>query len=266
LHRSRSEMRARKRRLLEMLRAYRAAADALPDAVVVVDRNTQRILWFNEAATGLLGLVHPRDMGAPVAECLQPLALARWLAAGRRAEPILDAQAPTDARLRLNLRLIPYSEDHWLLVARDVSKLMQLEQVRRDFVANVSHELRTPLTVIHGYLELIEPGPDTEWSGPIAEMRRQSQRMTRLVEDLLTLSRLEGQDRLPDEPVPMATLLATLLREAQTLSAGQHLIAVVDSAGCDLHGAEAELHSAFANLVANAVRYTPAGGQITIRF
>jgi len=264
LHRSRAEMRARKRRLLEMLRAYRAAADALPDAVVVVDRNTQRILWFNEAATGLLGLVHPRDMGAPVAECLQPLALARWLAAGRRAEPILDAQAPTDARLRLNLRLIPYSEDHWLLVARDVSKLLQLEQVRRDFVANVSHELRTPLTVVHGYLEMLDPDEFPEWRPMLEEMQRQSQRMTQLVEDLLTLSRLEARDSLPEEPVAMAAMLATLKREAEAFSQGRHTVELQDLAGCDLLGSTRELHSAFSNLVTNAVRYTPAGGTVTI--
>ena len=265
LHRSQTEMRARKRRLLDMLRAYRAAAAALPDAVVVVDRNTQRILWFNKAATDLLGLVHPRDLNAPVSERLQPLPLARWLAAGRNAEPILDAPAPADERLRLNLRLIPYSEDYWLLVARDVSKLLRLEQVRRDFVANVSHELRTPLTVVHGYLDMLEPADFPEWEPMLAEMRKQSQRMTQLVEDLLTLSRLESRDSLPEEPIAMAPLLATLRREAEAFSQGRHRIEVHDEAGCDLLGSSKELHSAFSNLVINAVRYTPAGGTVEVR-
>lgn len=157
LYRSQAEMRARKRRLIEMLRTYRAAAQALPDAVVVVDRNSQRVQWFNKAAGGLLGLHHPGDMGVSIVERLQPLPLAHWLAAGRNAEPMLDAASPADPDLRLNLRLIPYSDDYWLLVARDVSKLLRLEQVRRDFVANVSHELRTPLTVVHGYLDMLDP-------------------------------------------------------------------------------------------------------------
>src|SRR5690606_9392624 len=112
LHRNQAGMRARNRRLLDMLQAYRAAAAALPDAVLVVDRNTQRILWFNRAATALLGLQHPRDLGAPVAARLRPLPMARWMAAGRNAEPILDAPSPVDPGLRLNLRLIPYSEDY----------------------------------------------------------------------------------------------------------------------------------------------------------
>jgi two-component system phosphate regulon sensor histidine kinase PhoR len=266
LHRSQSEMRARKRRLLDMLRAYRAAAAALPDAVVVVDRNTQRALWFNRAATGLLGLRYPQDLGAPVGERLQPLPLSRWLAAGRNAEPMHDAPSPVDDRVRLNLRLIPYSEDYWLLVARDVSKLLRLEQMRQDFVANVSHELRTPLTVVHGYLDMLDPDDFPEWRPMLEEMQKQSQRMTRLVEDLLTISRLESRDSLPEETVAMAPMLATLQREAEAFSQGRHTIEVRDTAGCDLLGSTQELHSAFSNLVTNAVRYTPAGGRVQVEF
>ena len=162
LYRGQAEMRSRKRRLLDMLRAYRAAAAALPDAVVVVERNTQRVQWFNKAATTLLGLQHA-DLGTPIGDRLQPLPLSHWLAAGRNAEPMLDAASPIDPELRLNLRLIPYSDQYWLLVARDVSKMLRLEQVRQDFVANVSHELRTPLTVIHGYLDMLDPTDFPEW-------------------------------------------------------------------------------------------------------
>lgn len=265
LYRGQSEMRMRKRRLLDMLRAYRAAAAALPDAVVVVDRNTQRVQWFNKAATTLLGLQHS-DLGAAVGERLHSLSLSHWLAAGRNAEPMLDAASPVDPDLRLNLRLIPYSDEHWLLVARDVSKMLRLEQVRQDFVANVSHELRTPLTVIHGYLDMLDPTDFPEWAPILAEMQRQSQRMTQLVEDLLTLSRLEAQDSLPDESVAMTSMLATLKREAEALSQHRHTLLVQDEAGCDLWGSNKELHSAFSNLVSNAVRYTPVGGTITLRF
>ncbi|HEY5970799.1 MAG TPA: phosphate regulon sensor histidine kinase PhoR [Pseudoxanthomonas sp.] len=266
LYRGQAEMRTRKRRLLDMLRAYRAAAAALPDAVVVVERNSQRVQWFNKAATSLLGLHYPADLGAAIGDRLQPLPLSHWLAAGRNAEPMLDAASPADPELRLNLRLIPYSDEYWLLVARDVSKMLRLEQVRRDFVANVSHELRTPLTVVHGYLDMLDPTDFPEWTPILAEMQKQSQRMTQLVEDLLTLSRLEAQDSLADESVSMAPMLATLKREAEALSQYRHTIVVQDEAGCDLWGSNKELHSAFSNLVSNAVRYTPAGGTITVRF
>ena len=266
LYRGQTEMRSRKRRLLAMLRAYRAAAAALPDAVVVVERNSQRVQWFNEAATPLLGLRYPRDIGMPLGALLEPLPMTRWLTAGRSAEPLQDVASPADPDLRLNLRLTPYSDELWLLVARDVTKVMRLEQMRRDFVANVSHELRTPLTVVHGYLDMLDPSDQPDWAPMLGEMRNQSQRMTQLVEDLLTLSRLEAQDSLPDETVAMAPMLSTLRREAEALGHGRHHVSVVDTAQIDLWGSTKELHSAFSNLVSNAVRYTPAGGSITIRF
>jgi len=261
-----TSLRARKRRLVGMLRAYRAIAAALPDAVVVVDRNSQRVEWFNAAATGLLGLRYPADLGQPLGQRLAPLRISRWLAAGRNAEPLLDVPSPVAPEQRLTLRLIPYSEELWLVVARDVTKMMRLERMRRDFVANVSHELRTPLTVVHGYLDMLDPADQPEWAPMLAEMRQQSQRMTQLVEDLLTLSRLEAQEGLDSEPVAMAGMLAALRREAQALSQGRHEISVHDRAGVDLEGSTHELHSAFSNLVSNAVRYTPAGGAIEIAF
>lgn len=254
------------RRLLTMLRAYRAAADTLPDAIVAVERESQRVQWFNAAAERLLGLQYPRDIDAAIGGRLQPLPMARWLSMGRHAEPMLDVASPVDAGIRLQMRLLPYSDELWLLVVRDVTKLMRLEHMRRDFVANVSHELRTPLTVVHGYLDMVDPAEHPELAPMLGEMQRQSLRMTRLVEDLLTLSRLEAKDQLDEEHVPMAAMLATLRREAEALSQGRHAISVTDEAGVDLLGSQPELHSAFSNLVANAVRYTPAGGTIAISF
>jgi two-component system phosphate regulon sensor histidine kinase PhoR len=143
---------------------------------------------------------------------------------------------------------------------------MRLEHVRRDFVANVSHELRTPLTVVHGYLDMMDPIDNPEWAPMLEEMRKQSQRMNELLEDLLTLSRLEARDHLTDEPVAMQPLLITLRREADALSQGRHSLGVEDTAHCNLTGSSKELHSAFSNLVSNAIRYTPTGGRVTIRF
>src|SRR5690606_15546379 len=262
----RRRARAGRRRLLDLLRAYRALADALPDAVIVAERNSQRIVWFNPAATRLLGLRQPRDIDAPLGECLQAWPIARWLAAGRMAEPMGDLPSPISPEVRLSLRLVPYSPEHWLLIVRDVTRLERLEHMRRDFVANVSHELRTPLTVVHGYLEMLDPAEHPDWAPMLAEMQRQSQRMTQLVEDLLTLSRLEARDSVPEEPVPMAAMLSTLRREAEALSQGRHRIVVIDEAAVDLYGSGKDLHSALSNLVGNAVRYTPPGGEVAIAF
>ncbi|EQD38514.1 phosphate regulon sensor protein PhoR, partial [mine drainage metagenome] len=151
-------------------------------------------------------------------------------------------------------------------MARDISTLARLEQMRRDFVANVSHELRTPLTVIHGYLELLDPEDVPQLAGVLNDMRGQSKRMAQIVEDLLTLSRLETQTGANEEPVAMAPLLATLRREAEALSQGRHRITLEVETPADLYGSLKDLHSACSNLVSNAVRYTPSGGSIRIRW
>ena len=269
IHRRQTENRRRTRRLLRLLRGYRQAATAMPDGALIVQRRDGRLVWFNKTARQLLGLRYPASLDGKFADLFagQPQ-VGAWLASADGDETLADVGAPGDESIRLSLRRIDYSPTQWLLVVRDVTKLTRLEQVRRDFVANVSHELRTPLTVVHGYLDLIEPEDHPELAPMVAEMRRQSQRMTQLVEDLLTLSRLEAQDHLPDEAqaLAMAPMLVTLRREAEALSHGRHDIVVEDSAGVDLTGSTKELHSAFSNLVSNAVRYTPAGGTVRIRF
>jgi two-component system phosphate regulon sensor histidine kinase PhoR len=253
--------RSRKRRLINLLRAFREAAAALPDGVVVLTLG-RSVLWFNEAAARLLGLVTPRDRGAHIDEFL-PLPVQSWLTDDPAKDPLRDVPSKLDEALRLTFRLIPYSRDHQLLVVRDVTTLARLEQVRRDFVANVSHELRTPLTVLHGYLEMLEPEVMPQLAPILADLRGQSRRMTQIVEDLLTLSRLEAQQHINDiERVSMRALLSTLKREAEGLSQGRHRIEIVQSCDSDLRGSTDYLHSAFSNLVSNAVRYTPEGGRI----
>jgi two-component system phosphate regulon sensor histidine kinase PhoR len=266
IYRRQTETRSRTRRLVRLLRAYRQAATAMPDGALIIDRRNHQLIWFNKSARRLLGLDYPHSLGTSLLELLPGSRVSQWLLAGQTEESLLDLPSPVDEHLRLSLRLLRYSSDQWLVVVRDVTQLMRLEHVRRDFVANVSHELRTPLTVVHGYLDMMEPEDNPEWAPMVSEMRKQSQRMNELLEDLLTLSRLEAGDHLGDEPVPMQGLLITLRREAEALSQGRHAITVEDAAGCDLTGSGKELHSAFSNLVSNAVRYTPTGGEIAVRF
>jgi two-component system phosphate regulon sensor histidine kinase PhoR len=258
----RNEPRARARRLAAQLRDVRNAAHALPDAVVLLD-DENRLRWFNSAAEPLLGLRRSRDRRASLEERLGASELGRWLRDGAM-QSALDLPAPTDPALRLNVTVLPFGAQQRLLLARDISAVTRLEQIRRDFVANVSHELRTPLTVIHGYLELIEPGDVPTLAPVLAEMRNQSRRMGQIVEDLLTLSRLETEEALPEERVQMVPLLATLRKEAMALSQRRHVIEFDASADSDLRGSGKYLYSAFSNLVSNAVRYTPSGGRIVI--
>lgn len=258
--------RQRARRLLSLLRAYRQAGSALHDGALIVQRNSSQIVWFNKAAKRFLGLSYPRSLGTNLLMHINSTRVHEWFLAGDIDEPLMDLPCPQDENIRLSLRLLPYSNEQFMVVVRDVTKLMQLEHMRRDFVANVSHELRTPLTVVHGYLDMMEPEDNPEFAPMIEEMRKQSARMAQLVEDLLTLSRLDAEDSLREEVIPMQMMLTTLRREAEALSQGHHKISIEDSAQCDIYGAHKELHSAFSNLVSNAVRYTPYGGSISIRF
>ncbi|MFA5683586.1 MAG: phosphate regulon sensor histidine kinase PhoR [Lysobacteraceae bacterium] len=265
IYRRQREARRRKRRLHGLLRTFRSAADALPDAILVISSAEQRIEWFNLAAGRLLGLRRNTDVGKRFTHLVRSSRVAEWLQAGG-AEPLLDLPSPANQALRLSLRLIDFTAGEKLLVVRDISLLTRLEQVRRDFVANVSHELRTPLTVMHGYLDMMDADEHPDWAQQIEVMRAQSLRMMRIVEDLLTLSRLDAQQRTDDETVPMRRMLLTLKREAQALSGERHEVDVEDLLDADLSGSPKELHSAFGNLVSNAVRHSPAGGRIVIRF
>ena len=255
--------RQRQRRLVQQLQRYREAAESLPDGVLVLS-NTRQLIWSNRAARQLLGIHRSRHRGQPLDRLLDAPAIRDWLHGDAVAEPLLDIPAPARPEVRLSLKLIPYSREQWLLVVRDISTLLRLEQVRKDFVANVSHELRTPLTVIHGYLEMIDTDDDPGQAPMVEEMRRQSTRMTQIVEDLLTLSRLDADGGVDRQPVPMRAMLNQLRAEAEGVSKGQHQIRVECASATDLLGSNKELHSAFSNLVTNAVRYTPPGGSIDI--
>jgi two-component system phosphate regulon sensor histidine kinase PhoR len=265
LERRRKLDRHRRKRLLISLEAFRDAAAALPDGLIAIDEDNT-IHWFNRSAKRLLGLRYPMDIGQRLDHLLRSPVFVRWLGEGRLDEPLIDQPAPENERMRLLYRLIAYRPGLRMLIVRDVSNLMRLEQVRRDFVANVSHELRTPLTVINGYLGEIEPDELGDLGPLFLEMRRQSSRMAHIVEDLLTLSRLEAQSAPNDEPVAICPMLARVARDAEALSQGQHAIHLDCQAGLDLVGSGKDLHSAFSNLVVNAVRYTPAGGHIRLAY
>jgi two-component system phosphate regulon sensor histidine kinase PhoR len=254
----------RTRRIASSLRDLRDAASRLPDAVVLLDQQRQ-VRWFNHAAENLLGLRHPDDRGVILQRRLADTDLSGWLQDGAH-EPLNDVIAPGEPHSQISVSMLPFGRNQRLLMARDVSHVNRLEQTRRDFVANVSHELRTPLTVIHGYLELLDPEDAPGLAPILSEMRSQSKRMGQIVEDLLTLSRLETQHHVTDERVPMDSLLATVRKEAEALSRDRHQIVLESTAETDLLGSPKDLHSALSNLASNAVRYTPAGGTISIRW
>ncbi len=254
-----------RRRLLDALQAFRSAAAALPDGTVVLDAQGN-IQWLNAAAARLLGLNPRLDQGTPIEHLVRHPRVIEWLAGDPQERALLDVPAPIDEKLRLSFRMISYGSDLRLLVVRDISQLLHLEQVRRDFVANVSHELRTPLTVLAGYLDAVEVEELPEWEPVLGDMRGQCQRMRHIVEDLLTLSRLDVQGAPAADVLPMDAILEELARDARALSREQHQIQVGQCEALSLVGSAQDLRSAFSNLVTNAVRYTPPGGEITLHW
>ena len=261
----------RKKRLGKVIREFRESTAAMPDGSLVLDEDC-RMLWFNDAAARDLGLQSKRDLGQPLVNLVRSPKLAAYLRTGDYENPVI-VRSPIDETRSLSVRLIPYGSKQYLALFRDVTRLLRLQAMRRDFVANASHELRSPLTVLSGYLEgLQEAGADEVaigWRQPITEMQRQCQRMTRLVEDLLELSRLEtepGEQADDAQPVSVPAMIEQITNDAAVEDGARHQLDILQLEPVSVLGMEHELHSAFSNLVLNAIRYTPQGGRIQIRW
>jgi two-component system phosphate regulon sensor histidine kinase PhoR len=266
LNRLQKRNRDRKRRLNRVLKEFRKATGAMPDASVVLNPDG-RIVWLNAMASRYLG-INKSDRGRRVENFLRDPEFVEYLRQEDFEKPITMA-SPVDGDLLLSVRIIAYGDGQRLLLAKDVTRERRLERVRRDFVGNASHELRSPLTVISGYLDNMDADPDLPegWHEPVREMATQTARMRSIIEDLLTLSRLEsagspaGEDR-----VDVCGLSALIRKDAlASRSSCPQIELQFDSSTC-LQGAESELYSAFWNLVQNAVKYTAADGRIVIRW
>jgi two-component system phosphate regulon sensor histidine kinase PhoR len=216
----------------------------------------------------MLGLLGPRDVGQRIDNLIRNPRFVAYLADGDYAEP-LDLVSPHERKTRLVLHVVPYGTGQRLLMFRDNTRLHQLEKMRRKFVANASHELRTPLTVLAGYVDAMAEDPDLtpEWRAPIAEMQRQAARMNAIIGDLLELSRLESsQAKAGHDEVPLRALLEQIAREASAMRSDTPAVDIAIDSPAGLRGSEDELHSAFSNLVVNAVKYTPAAGRVAVRW
>jgi len=268
LYRMRREEQAGRERLSDSLERLSQAAEALPDGIVVLD-TMMRIEWCNSMATRHLGIDATRDRGMPITHLVREPAFAAYVKDSGNVDPVVLKNASPPVRT-LSLSMIPFADSGRLLISRDITAIELADTVRRDFVANVSHELRTPLTVIVGFLEGLAAGDVVDMPGLARQhalMREQALRMERLVEDLLTLSRLENDTEPPrEDTVDMPGLLESLREEASALSGGKHLIELGDISAGSVRGSADELRSAFGNLVSNAVRYTPEGGKLALNW
>lgn len=265
-HLQRRNQRARGR-LQAVIDRVQESTAALNDAVVMLD-SQGNLEWWNRAAETLLGLKTPQDSGQSITNLLRDPRFIDYFERGSYLEP-LELPSPLNGRRRLQFHITRYGNREHLMLVRDVTRLFQLEQMRKDFVANVSHELRTPLTVIAGYLEtLLDNVEDVNprWLRALQQMQQQGGRMQNLLNDLLLLAKLEATDYPSDnQPVAVDLLLLSIKADAQALSGERmHRISLEADPHLRLKGSETELRSAFSNLVFNAVKYSPNDGEIRI--
>ena len=256
----------RKRQARYALR-FREVANSVPDGLIMLDK-AQRVVWANEGAGALMNLSWPRDDGCHISEFLSHPDLAP-LIEGADYGHSLELTPLHNQAIKLSLRISPFGErkSQRLIVARDITAVYHLNMTRRDFVANASHELRTPLTVIAGFLETLGDSPLTPGAHrrPIELMVSQTRRMRSIVEDLLTLSRLEmGQQSEHTEPADVPAEIHAIVHEAEALSEGRQAIDLDLDPNLLLIGNPVELRSAFSNLVFNAIQHTPHGSRVHI--
>jgi two-component system phosphate regulon sensor histidine kinase PhoR len=265
LYRRARTRRAHERDLAHLIERFQSAAEAIPDGMVVLD-NANRIKWASVRAQSLLGLDLSQDIGAPLMNFVRQPEFVRYLEADDYRDAIvIDSQR--DPGVTLAIQIVPFGIAEKLLISRDVTQLEAVARMRRDFIANVSHELKTPLTVISGFVETLQELEldDRQRVRFLQLMQEQAASMQRLVEDLLTLSALESeQNPLTDEQFAIVPLLLHISADAKGLSQGQHQVLLDIGDAAMVKGSRDELASAFDNLVSNAIRYTPAGGTITL--
>jgi two-component system phosphate regulon sensor histidine kinase PhoR len=257
-----------KQELADELRHIEQATAALPEGVVILNE-VNRIEWCNPLAELHFGLNTERDITQDITYLVRQPEFIEYIHESVPGEPLVMRPARhTD--LVLSIKLIPYGGNKRLLISRDITQFERIEAMRRDFVANVSHELRTPLTVVSGFVENLQDMPDLSQDSArraLQLMSEQTRRMDNLVADLLTLSRLENeQSPLLEDAVDMKGLLNEVYRDGELLGGAQHPLRLEIANSANLLGNHDELRSAFGNLVSNAIRYTPEGGTILLRW
>jgi two-component system phosphate regulon sensor histidine kinase PhoR len=269
IYRKLRQYRQKQKELNGIIRRFLDGAEALPDAAVVLSLD-YAIRWSNKKAARLLGVHWPGDAMQRIDNLLRSPEFSDYLTLADFQRPF-TLDSPVNEQIKLELRFMAYGDEQLLMLARDVSQLNRLQEIRRDFVANVSHELKTPLTVVRGYMEMVQTSDfsqDPQWQHAFASIEGQVTRMDRLVEQLLVLSRVEIDGEQQGKVlINMQALISQLIDEAAWLNQEkQHKIIADIDESLGLWGIESEIKSACSNLLMNAIAYTQAQGEISIRW
>ncbi len=252
-----------------LLNQFNTMAQAMPYATVLLNKRFE-VVWSNQSAANILNLVYEKDRRNKISNLIRDPSFIKLLDDDLIENEIKIAH-PNDVQKRIHIKLVKLSNKRFLLVARDISEQDALRQSRKAFVDNASHELRTPLTVITGYLEMMQNAQDipSEWHQGIAQAQKQSQRMEKIINDMLKLSAMEHEHYLEDshEKIQMPTLLNRLFNDVKSSSKAQkhHFTANIDSS-LMLNGNEDEITSIVLNLLNNAVIHTKAGTEVSLKW
>lgn len=269
INRSRQKSIKRKQKQEELLQRLNNIISALPDAVILFD-DQHIIQWTNNMAFELMGINDQTDVGQRIDNLLRAPEIAKALNT-MDTEDAIQFISPRNAQATLQARILPVERGLWLLNVRDISQRIQLQHTRKAFIANASHELRTPLTVVSGYLELMQEDPEVpqHLAMAIQQSREQTLRMQQIISDMLTLSKLETMERthIPLREVNVPDILKNTSQAlTDTLAAQSHTLETYIEPNLTIMGVESELTSAITNLMDNAIKHTPAGTHIVVRW
>lgn len=268
VHRLQKKQKKSKKRMQKALSRIEQSTAALKEGVIMAD-NTGKLEWWNKSATELLGLLKKVDRGQFITNIVRSPDFYRYFTQKRFGEPLIIT-SPVSETTFLEIQTTLYSQNDHLIFIRDVTRLQTLEKMRKDFVANASHELKTPLTVIKGYLETLamfqDALPERMQKG-VENMTEQSNRMEQLIEDLLLLSRLESREQENNlQWHPISSIITAVNHAAQPLTSEKHQINVIIENEDEIYGIYSELYSALSNLITNAIKYSPNGGEIIVKW
>jgi len=269
IHQLQERHRVTQSRLKTLINRVQESTNALNDAVIMTNARGS-MEWWNNSATDYLGFIEQTDHGQPIYNLIRTPVFKRYFENKNYDEPI-ELCSPAKPHIMLRFHITLFGEDDRLIIAQDITRVHNLEQMRKDFVSNVSHELRTPLTVISGYLEtFIDNSNDLPrgWKRALNTMTQQADRMEKLISDLLLLAKFETSDQSQaQQETSINRLLETIRSDALAFSGNkQHKITIVNNTDGSFLGDESQLRSAFSNIIFNAVKYTPAEGEVDIHW
>jgi two-component system phosphate regulon sensor histidine kinase PhoR len=248
-----------RKKLKTIVNRFQSSTQALPIAAIALNKNDE-IEWFNRAAESIFGLRQKRDVGTRINNLIRQPVFTNYLLQ-RDFREMIDLEFN---HRRLSMCITPHGHNQFLLTARDITQQQQLEDMRRDFVANASHELRTPITVISGYVETLCDNADSKIRAPLESIQKQTVRMQQILDDLIILARLESSESpLLHDRVDLVELVQQIYNDAVMLDHDRHQI-TLSTQPASVMGNSVELQMAITNLVTNAIRYTPEEGSIKL--